>query len=97
MRNLRIGNTRRPCERLAQPRGSHHALDSERRAFCIIIHPTCRLNPSLMLIASIGLLLDSFHVFMVRYPFFFPNSLTLSFSAVGIPRPRYSRMTPVSS
>src|SRR2546425_13190121 len=97
MRNLRIGNTRPPCERLAQHRGSRHALDSDPRIFSIITHPTCRLNPSLMLIVSIGLLPESFHVFIVRYPFFFLNSMTLSFSAVAIPRHRYSRMTPVSS
>src|SRR6267143_3010170 len=96
-RSRRTGSEKPSYGRLALPNGFRHAPDSERSIFSIIIHPTCRLNPSLVFTASIAALLESFQVLIVRYAFFLPNSMTLSFSAVAIPRPRYSRMTPVSS
>src|SRR5881296_472175 len=96
-RSRRTGSEKPSYGRFALPNGFRHALDSEWRIFSIIIHPTCRLNPSFVFTASIGALLESFQVLMVRYPFFFPNSMTFSFSAVAMPRPRYSRVTPVSS
>src|SRR5712692_1147946 len=85
-RSRRIGCERLSCERLGLPRGFLHAPDSERRIFSIITHPTCRLNPSFVFTASIGPLLESFQVLRVRYPFFFPNTITLSLRAVAMPR-----------
>src|SRR5207302_8430087 len=96
-RGRRTGSEGPTCESLGLPRGFRHGLGSERRTFSIKIHPTCRLNPSLLLIASIEALPASFHVFMVRYPFFFPKSMTLSFGEVAMPLPLYSRMSLVSS
>src|SRR6266702_3038381 len=52
-RNRRTGNERRTYGRLGLPRGFRHGLDSDRRIFSIKIHPTCRLNPSLLLMANI--------------------------------------------
>src|SRR5437870_7226335 len=85
MRNRGIGKERVRCGRRVLLRGFRHGLDSERRIFSIITHPTCRLNPSFVFTARIGALLESFHVLKVLKPFFYPYSMTLNFIAVAMP------------
>src|SRR2546425_1616725 len=61
-----------------------------------VIHTGCRWKPKRSLMAIIGALWTSFSVLIWAYPCALVYSTVLTFSAVAIPRPRYSRFTPVS-